>query len=278
VSELNPASAVRVVKGLLLNHWLLAILAVLLLAGAVRWLSGAFFDVGYAPEQYIAFSHAKHAGLLKIDCGYCHFQAEKGAHAGVPPMSVCIGCHQHVEVSTPEGQAEVKRLLAVHDNGSYVDERTGVRKDGGVIHWERVHKLPDHVYFTHEWHVKAGVACQTCHGPVETMERVRQVEDLSMGWCLSCHRQTDYVGAGKAASSHQVGYHDYSVDRDILQVADPPAPTPPRRIKGNDEAVAAFARGATAAALSALPASHRPYYQTAADLMNAPTSCNICHQ
>jgi hypothetical protein len=67
-------------------------------------------------------------------------------------------------------------------------------KESKPIQWVKVHNLPDFVYFDHRPHVNAGVACQKCHGPVETMERVRQVEDLSMGWCVTCHRAVDRTG------------------------------------------------------------------------------------
>ena len=67
------------------------------------------------------------------------------------------------------------------------------------IPWVRVHNLPDYVYFDHRAHVAAGVACQKCHGAVESMERMRQAETLSMGWCVNCHREATEEGIeGKA--------------------------------------------------------------------------------
>lgn len=126
---------------------------------------------GYEPEQPIAYSHALHAGEKQIDCQYCHFGAEKSRHAGVPPASVCMNCHKQVLPSSPE----VKKIAAAVESGK-------------PIEWVKVHRLADFVAFNHSRHVTAGVACQTCHGPVETMMRVRQVETMSMGWCLTCHR------------------------------------------------------------------------------------------
>jgi hypothetical protein len=79
-----------------------------------------------------------------------------------------------------------------------------VRKAGGMIHWNRVHQLPDHVFFSHEWHVKAGVSCKTCHGPVDEMEVVRQHASLTMGWCIECHRSENYV----SSNSKRSGLHD----------------------------------------------------------------------
>ena len=126
---------------------------------------------GYEPAQPIAYSHALHAGERKIDCQYCHFGAEKSRHAGVPPTSVCMGCHKQVRPDSPE----VKKIAAAYAAGKSIE-------------WVKVHRLADFVYFNHSRHVAANVACQTCHGPVETMTRVRQVETMSMGWCLHCHR------------------------------------------------------------------------------------------
>lgn len=128
---------------------------------------------GYMPEQPIAFSHAVHAGHNEMDCQYCHTGAEKSRHAGVPPSSVCMNCHTHVKTDSPEIQKLAESV-----------------KSGKPIEWVRVHRLPDHAWFNHANHVTAGLKCQTCHGPVEQMVRVEQVETMTMGWCLDCHRKT----------------------------------------------------------------------------------------
>jgi hypothetical protein len=128
---------------------------------------------GYMPEQPIAFSHAVHAGHYEIDCQYCHVGAESSRHAGVPFSSVCMNCHTRVKTDSPEIQKVAAAVQA-----------------GKPIEWVRVHRLPDHVYFSHANHVTAGLKCQTCHGPVEQMVRVEQVEPMTMGWCLDCHRKT----------------------------------------------------------------------------------------
>ncbi|MEQ8762856.1 MAG: cytochrome c3 family protein [Planctomycetota bacterium] len=127
---------------------------------------------GYAPEQPVVYSHAVHAGALQIPCQYCHFGAAEGRYAGVPPASICMNCHQQVLPDHPEIQKV---------QGAIATERP--------IEWVRVHRLPDHATFDHSIHVAAEVACQTCHGPVETMGRVEQWAPLTMGWCLDCHRQ-----------------------------------------------------------------------------------------
>lgn len=127
---------------------------------------------GYAPVQPIAYSHAVHAGAMQIECQYCHYGAERSRHAGIPPASVCMNCHKVVAKDHPEVQ---KVAAAI--------------KDGRPIAWIRVHSVPDHVYFDHSVHVRGGVDCQQCHGPIEQMGRVEQWEPLTMGWCLDCHRE-----------------------------------------------------------------------------------------
>ncbi len=128
---------------------------------------------GYAPAQPIAYSHAVHAGALRIPCQYCHATAERGRFAGIPPARTCLNCHEQVQKDHPE----IAKVRAAIERGE-------------PIRWRRVHKLPDFVFFEHAPHVAHGVACQTCHGPVETMGRVEQLSTLTMGWCLDCHRRS----------------------------------------------------------------------------------------
>lgn len=165
---------------------------------------------GFEPTQPIAFSHRLHAGELEIGCTYCHKDAEKGRHAGLPAASTCMNCHETVRntwsaVRTEEeaarqekrrpnrsASAELAKLydaLARNDRGRPIPGQ-----EPEPLPWVRIHDLPDFVYFDHSAHVNSGVACQTCHGPVETMERVRQVENLSMGWCVNCHRDANEHG------------------------------------------------------------------------------------
>ena len=127
---------------------------------------------GYEPDQPIAFSHKIHAGENKIACMYCHFAADQSRHAGIPPANVCMNCHNKIKTESPE----IKKI------------QEAVREDK-PIQWVKVHNIPDFVYFNHSQHVIAGVSCQSCHGPVETMGRMRQAKSLTMGWCIECHRQ-----------------------------------------------------------------------------------------
>jgi hypothetical protein len=130
------------------------------------------------PKQPIAFSHRIHAGEVGIGCTSCHAYAERGPVAGVPSMARCQGCHKFVkeDPERPQITAELKPLLEILANAS-------------AIEWVRVYRLPDHVYFTHERHVLAGVRCQECHGEVEKMDVVARVAPLTMGWCLACHHR-----------------------------------------------------------------------------------------
>jgi len=154
--------------------WPLSVLIVVGVAYAItKELRLANFNVNYAPQQPINFSHKIHAGENKIQCLYCHYAAEKGRHAGIPPVELCMNCHNKVKMDAPEIQ-KLKTSL----------------KTGKTIEWKKVHHFPDFAYFNHSQHVLVGkVSCQECHGPVETMTRLRQEKVLNMGWCLDCHRK-----------------------------------------------------------------------------------------
>ncbi len=130
----------------------------------------------YEPEQPIAFSHKVHAGQNKIDCMYCHTTANDSKHAGIPSTQLCMNCHTVVKSGTTTGTTEIDKIYASVESGK-------------PIEWIKVHNVPDHVYFNHAQHVNIGkLDCNECHGPVETMDRIMQVSDLSMGWCIECHR------------------------------------------------------------------------------------------
>jgi hypothetical protein len=131
---------------------------------------------GYSPSQPVKFSHAVHAGQNKTDCIYCHSFAKISKTAGIPPENVCMNCHLMVRNGTRSGVSEIAKVLSAYENSK-------------PIQWIKVHNLPDHVFFSHAQHVSAGgVACKECHGKVEEMDVIMQVRDLSMGWCINCHR------------------------------------------------------------------------------------------
>jgi hypothetical protein len=170
----------------------------------------------YEPLQPIAFSHQQHADKLGISCLYCHSGAEKSRHAGFPAASLCMNCHGLVTASRDETVREFqqarqdrrparpvvsKELRKLYDALGLDDKlQPDPAKQAKPIAWVKVHNLPAFTCFDHRPHVVAGVSCQQCHGPVESMTRVRQVADLSMGWCVNCHRETaQRVGDGKKA-------------------------------------------------------------------------------
>jgi hypothetical protein len=133
----------------------------------------------YAPDQPIKFSHKIHAGENEIDCRYCHYTADFSLSGGIPSNNVCLNCHGVIRNGTNSGAFEINKIHRA--------EKTGV-----PVRWIRIHKLPDHSFFSHAQHANvAGIECQDCHGPVEEMHIVKQVEDLSMGWCINCHRDTE---------------------------------------------------------------------------------------
>ena len=133
--------------------------------------SPKFTDVGYRPDQPVDYSHKLHAGELGMDCRYCHTSVEKSQEAIIPPTQTCMNCHNIV--GTDE-----EKLALVRESW----------ETGNPIEWVRVHMLPDYAYFDHSVHVNSKIGCASCHGRVDQMEKVMQVEPLSMSWCLDCHR------------------------------------------------------------------------------------------
>ncbi len=143
----------------------------LVVAGVWYFFSPWYTDVGYRPVQPVPYSHRLHAGELGLDCRYCHASVEVSPVANVPPTQTCMNCHRLVK-------RDSDKLAPIRDSAA----------SGQPMHWIRVHKLPDYVYFAHNVHVAAGVGCATCHGRIDEMEAVTQAMPLSMGWCLDCHR------------------------------------------------------------------------------------------
>lgn len=131
-----------------------------------------FYNDGYQPDQAIPFSHKLHAGQYKIDCRYCHVGVDVSRHSSLPSLNVCMNCHLTVKTDSPW----IKKITEAYNKNK-------------PIAWQKVHLLPDHVKFSHFHHIKAGKDCTACHGPVENMEVVYQYKNLSMGWCVNCHRQ-----------------------------------------------------------------------------------------
>ena len=165
---------------------------------------------GFEPDQPIAYSHRLHAGELGMECKYCHSGAERSQYAGIPSASVCMNCHRFVtasrssvraeEIAAEEEGREPRKVVSPELVKLYAAFGLGpdLQPDSSLepspIEWARIHDLPDFVVFDHRPHVFAGVACQKCHGPVETMEKMRQFRSLSMGWCVNCHRDPHDAG------------------------------------------------------------------------------------
>jgi len=150
---------------------------------------------GFAPTQPIAFSHKLHAGEFQIDCNYCHTGVRESKNANIPSVNICMNCHSSILKVTgaTELSTEIQKLYDAKLNNT-------------PIEWVRVHNLPDLAYFNHAQHVEVGgIECQTCHGPIEEMEVVRQEANLTMGWCINCHRTTKI-------KTRDNGYYDKLVE------------------------------------------------------------------
>lgn len=156
----------------------------------------------YQPHQPIFYSHKVHAGLNQINCLYCHGSAWESKTAGIPSVNICMNCHKAIneyakgpELYTEEGEkidgtAEIAKLYKAADFDPKNPNAWDASK-AQPLEWVKIHNLPDHVYFNHSQHTRVGkVQCQTCHGEITAMDEVKQFAELSMGWCVNCHRQT----------------------------------------------------------------------------------------
>ncbi len=172
-------------------------LVAILLVGAYLTVLGwdALNDIGvyqsYQPKQPIWFSHKVHAGQNGINCVYCHNSVEKGKAAGIPSLNICMNCHMGVQEGKQTGTKEIAKIYKAigwdPDKNMYIEGY-----DQKPIEWVRIHNLQDFVYFNHSQHVVVGKQeCQTCHGEIQEMDEVYQFADLTMGWCINCHRETD---------------------------------------------------------------------------------------
>jgi cytochrome c551/c552 len=153
----------------------------------------------YQPEQPIFYSHKVHAGTNQISCLYCHGNAWESKHATIPSLNVCMNCHAAIneykgepltreDGSSVDGTVEIQKL---YEHTGYDPKSQKYTNPAKPIEWTKIHDLPDYVFFSHAQHVRAGqVQCQTCHGPIQEMNEVKQFAELSMSWCVNCHRTT----------------------------------------------------------------------------------------
>lgn len=132
--------------------------------------------IGYSPDQPVNFSHKIHAGDMQIDCKYCHSDVDKSSFANVPSTETCMNCHSLARTDKPE-----------------IQKLTQYFKEGRPLEWERVHRVPDFVYFNHSSHVNKGIDCANCHGDVQNMDKIAQVSSFTMGACLDCHRNPEQI-------------------------------------------------------------------------------------
>lgn len=146
---------------------------------------GIGYNKGYQPEQPLPFDHSLHVGTHNIQCQYCHNQVERSTHSNIPALQTCMNCHNQVKTDSPY----ITKLREAYDAG-------------GSIEWVKVHMLPDHVRFNHSAHLNKGVSCQTCHGEIEKMKVVYQYSDLSMGWCINCHREKESKAPLNCSTCH----------------------------------------------------------------------------
>lgn len=172
MAQIFPRSANALVR--------VSIAVVVLLVASVVALAYAINSSGYITRedlirhQDVPFSHRHHVQSMGIDCRYCHWMAEEGHYAGIPPTHTCMTCHSQIWPESP-------MLQPVRD--SYA-------KDEPLV-WNKVHDLPDYVYFNHSIHLKKGMGCTSCHGQVQNMALVWQENSLHMSWCLDCHRNPE---------------------------------------------------------------------------------------
>jgi len=157
---------------------------------------------GYQPVQPIYYSHKVHAGINQISCLYCHGSAWDSKHAAIPAVNICMNCHKAINTYEKgpklydEDGKEINGTHEIEKLYKYAgfDPKNPTKWDptkAKPIEWVKIHNLPDHVYFNHSQHIRAGkVQCQSCHGEVTAMDEVKQVAELSMGWCVNCHRET----------------------------------------------------------------------------------------
>jgi mono/diheme cytochrome c family protein len=205
--EHEPVDRLAILKKIAKNKKLVffILLCGTIALGSWTWVSlwNTNVHTGYQPVQPIKFPHDLHAGVMKINCQYCHSGAYKSKNASIPSLNVCMNCHKVVKTESPE-------IHKIYDALGY-DSQTQKYDSTKAkpIQWVRIHNLPDFAYFNHSQHVKvAGLKCQQCHGPVETMKEVYQYSPLTMKWCIQCHKRTDVNMKGNAYYEKMVAVHE----------------------------------------------------------------------
>jgi cytochrome c2 len=219
--------SISIWKAFVKNQFLVLVAAIFMLLSGAYFVYGFFMQVGvdqnYQPIQPIHYSHKIHAGDNEINCKYCHSAARVSKTAGIPSLNVCMNCHKSISevaetTATPEYSkafydAQIQKLYKAVGWDAASQSYTGKTEP---VKWVRIHNLPDFVYFNHSQHVTvAGIECQTCHGPVQEFEIMKQFSPLTMGWCVDCHRKTDVKMEGNEyyAKIHEELSKKYGVDK-----------------------------------------------------------------
>ncbi|MFB2119571.1 cytochrome c3 family protein [Parapedobacter sp. 2B3] len=188
-----------------------AVLLVAVFLGSAGWktLWNVGVHEGYKPVQPIKFSHQLHAGVNQIDCQYCHGGAYKSKNASIPSANVCMNCHTAITASDKYDGELSPEIAKIYRALDYNPETMEYGTNQRPIEWVRIHNLPDFAYFNHSQHVVvAGVECQTCHGPIETMAEVYQYSPLTMKWCIDCHKETEVNHEGNAYYDQLIAAHE----------------------------------------------------------------------
>lgn len=200
MSQIFPRSANAIAR--------FTMVGALLAAGVVGWAvvtlmrSDLVTAANANVDQPVQFSHAHHVGGIGIDCRYCHTSVDQAASASIPPTETCMNCHSQVWLDSP-----------------YLEPVRESYRTGASLEWIRVHDLPDFVYFNHAIHVKKGMGCETCHGRIDQMPGLYQVNTLQMEWCLDCHRAPEkYVRPREAVFTmgYQPDGNQLDVGRELV--------------------------------------------------------------
>jgi len=214
-------------KAFVKNQFLVLVSTIFLLLVGAYMVYGYLMQVGvdqnYEPIQPIHYSHRIHAGDNEINCKYCHSASRVSKTAGIPSLNVCMNCHKSISevaesTATPEYSKafydeQIQKLYKAVGWDAATQSYTGKTEP---VKWVKIHNLPDFVYFNHSQHVTtAGIECQTCHGPVQEFEIMKQFSPLTMGWCVNCHRKTDVKMEGNEyyKKIHEELSKKYGVDK-----------------------------------------------------------------
>ncbi|MDD5152060.1 MAG: cytochrome c3 family protein [Flavobacterium sp.] len=232
ISVAPKQPTISIWKAFAKNQFLVLVTSIFLLLASAFFVYGYLMQVGvdqnYSPVQPIHFSHRIHAGSNGINCNYCHSAARVSKNSGIPSLNVCMNCHKNIsevsdttatkDYSKADYDKEIAKLYKAVGWDAANQKYTGITQP---IKWVRIHNLQSFVYFNHSQHVTvAGVACQTCHGPVQTFEVQKQFAKMTMGWCITCHRTTDVKmqGNGYYKKIHEQLAKKYG--RDKLTIAE----------------------------------------------------------